>query len=78
MRGEYCVLTTIVTPPRESPPHTWGIQIFLDREISASRFTPTCVGNIAAGINMTQLEKDHPHLRGEYMSAGTSKKTLLS
>ena len=49
-----------------SPPLAWGIHNVFILNNLIFRITPTCVGNTKYVTADQALQKDHPHLRGEY------------
>src|SRR4030042_696327 len=52
MRGEYGFNQKLNCIGYGSPPHAWGIRDGEHRSDERQRFTPTCVGNTAAGARM--------------------------
>ena len=50
-----------------SPPRVWGIRRLSASRASASRFTPTCVGNTCIFFFAALLRTVHPHVCGEYI-----------
>ena len=50
----------------ESPPHMWGIRVFLARFSQKNRITPTHVGNTHQLKDMRAIPGNHPHTCGEY------------
>ena len=53
-----------------SPPHTWGIPTSGIPHRTTSRITPTYMGN-TPGLSSDRLAAvDHPHIHGEYPTAG--------
>ena len=51
-----------------SPPHTWGILVFVRVGPTPPRITPTYMGNTNPGIDSKNRLEDHPHIHGEYVS----------
>ena len=77
LRGEYAFFCIPYTGCLGSPPLAWGIPLIALSFISGSWITPTCVGNTPAGSVKPSQIKDHPHLRGEYISEAPSKMSKM-
>ena len=73
LRGEYTFGRSIPSVKRGSPPLAWGIPWFVGGILLGLRITPTCVGNTYFIFNGVSSAKDHPHLRGEYLSGQSAK-----
>ena len=67
LRGEYALKLRYAGAHIGSPPPTWGIPCYRRRFLLSSRITPTYVGNTSARMPTSLKQKDHPHLRGEYL-----------
>ena len=66
VRGEYVVNAATGVVITGSPPRAWGIRSNSRSPTARPRFTPTCVGNTAAGPISPSGRAVHPHVRGEY------------
>ncbi len=64
-RGECDVISNIPVVIDGSPPRPWGMLADKYPLIAWPRFTPTPVGNAAAGRSCAQPSTVHPHARGE-------------
>ena len=51
-----------------SPPLARGILISLIQSVGFPGITPACAGNTCENIEIQSICKDHPRLRGEYLS----------
>ena len=69
IRGEYTATLKRTRQTAGSPPHTWGILGRVNGANSASRITPTYVGNTHHQTYVVACHEDHPHIRGEYATA---------
>ena len=71
MRGEYqcCGITPNLSVG--SPPLARGIQEKVINTIPGFRITPACAGNTAVFSSVSNDNRDHPRLRGEYQSKQT-------
>ena len=65
-RGEYSWKSWPSGTSDGSPPHTWGIRLWLYYPSVFFRFTPTHVGNTMARAPSIVTPAVHPHTRGEY------------
>ena len=68
-RGEYASQSCLQGAYVGSPPHTRGIRIIMNMEITTGRITPAHAGNTIATRGQIILLKDHPRTRGEYAIA---------
>ena len=59
-----------------SPPLAWGIPVCVFDISQTERITPTCVGNTSRPQQGCARVKDHPHLRGEYVTIGPTWATI--
>ena len=60
-----CVRRVHLNRPRTgSPPRAWGLRRCVVGIISASRFTPTCVGPAGTSRRLPDGPAVHPHVRG--------------
>ena len=66
MRGEYQHIIFNFHLSTGSPPHAWGILSHLLSRFASCRFTPTCMGNTVALVELRRVVAVHPHMRGEY------------
>ena len=66
MRGEYPCSQHLFCITSGSPPHAWGIHLYLASIPNRHRFTPTCVGNTLLDSSSLSPRSVHPHMRGEY------------
>ena len=64
--GEYGCAGFTICLNSGSPPRVWGIHSSLTSILSATRFTPTCVGNTFFQRLHTRTTAVHPHVCGEY------------
>ena len=71
LRGEYqcCGITPNLSVG--SPPLARGIQEKVINTIPGFRITPACAGNTAVFSSVSNDNRDHPRLRGEYQSKQT-------
>ncbi len=68
LRGEYPSQPSAHFNIRGSPPLAWGIRCNRRKECLEAGITPTCVGNTHRAAKREDSSKDHPHLRGEYLT----------
>ena len=73
MRGEYAIAAGALFAITGSPPLAWGIRLAILPAVILVRITPTCVGNTMLFLFAVFVGRDHPHLRGEYVSLTTCK-----
>ena len=73
MRGEYLTGTSCFVPPTGSPPLARGIRLRDTPRRSPSGITPACAGNTRSLMQMADMQRDHPRLRGEYYNCTTKK-----
>ena len=70
LRGEYPSTWTTSPTGSGSPPLARGILSFPAFRFGLLGITPACAGNTRGCIPMQGGNKDHPRLRGEYLSYG--------
>ena len=68
MRGEYQVYKRKRVARKGSPPLARGILRPNSINIGFARITPACAGNTDLRERISTVYKDHPRLRGEYVS----------
>ena len=68
MRGEYRDHPKILNSKPGSPPLARGIPGVQKEKGGAERITPACAGNTDLRERISTVYKDHPRLRGEYVS----------
>ena len=68
MRGEHIIYSCHIAILTGSSPHAWGTFQVPDTIGAASRFIPTCVGNILAASQEARHPSVHPHMRGEHLN----------
>src|SRR5207245_4957944 len=68
-RGEYAGPVYLLDVNSGSPPHAWGIRSSSRPANSASRFTPTRVGNTCAAGSLRRRFSVNPQPRGESENA---------
>ena len=66
MHGEYSTSRDSIHRAMGSPPHAWGIQAIEAERTGALGITPTCMGNTQRMKLNRLLQRDHPHMHGEY------------
>ena len=71
--GEYFFKSSKFTLPFGSSPRVWGIPLIEQIFRACHRFIPTCVGNTWTNWTFWQFTAVHPHVCGEYVSAGILK-----
>ena len=68
MRGEYIRLPGGFDPEPGSPPLARGILYYFIKNIKRTGITPACAGNTGRPDCRIRPKRDHPRLRGEYLS----------
>ena len=68
LRGEYADPESIKGGARGSPPPTRGIPMVSAKQTGCIRITPAYAGNTLRVWTWHHTIRDHPRLRGEYMS----------
>ena len=58
-----------------SPPRAWGTPPARRAPATATRFTPTCVGNTRPSSPRPPAAAVHPHVRGEHVGGRASRST---
>src|SRR5437867_2186704 len=76
MRGEDPPAYVEPGRPSGTPPHAWGGRHHKSGTLDALRNTPTCVGRTAHGLPCPSRATEHPHMRGEDTSSGSTPPTL--
>ena len=71
MRGEDGNGSYLRNSDIETPPHAWGRRNTLTEQGVYAGNTPTCVGKTLALSLLPDLDRKHPHMRGEDLSALT-------
>ena len=67
IRGEYHLACPFHCSSPGSPPHTWRIQTLISAGTDQTRITSTYVENTLTMEKTVDLERDHLHIRGEYL-----------
>ena len=67
IRGEYLQGSQAKQSDPGSPPHTWRILTISEDGSSATRITSTYVENTVCRTHHVNSERDHLHIRGEYL-----------
>ena len=73
MRGEYHYICQTRTKRWGSPPLARGIQLWRQPSNLESGITPACAGNTQPLHNPSDIYRDHPRLRGEYVPCSSLK-----
>ena len=73
IRGEYSMLTVISQLLIGSSPHTWRILFKLFQLLLLRRIISTYVENTLLFSMFSPLNKDHLHIRGEYLQEENEK-----
>ena len=68
LRGEYRWATEYYKLHTGSPPLARGVQVMLWQLRKQKRITPACAGSTCRHVFATATFKDHPRLRGEYVT----------
>ena len=68
MRGEYALWKTETSSGSGSPPHARGIPAATAFISLCSGITPACAGNTLFTFSSLSSLRDHPRMRGEYVS----------
>ena len=66
--GEYSDLTCLKAAVVESPPCVWGVLASGVWNGIISRITPMCMGSTNASARRHSLNRNHPHVYGEYLA----------
>ena len=69
MRGEYSAFFTWLRKEKGSPPHARGIPHRPRQNHCEIRITPACAGNTLCRSSPIVAFRDHPRMRGEYLTA---------
>ena len=72
MRGDNSRVISAVASMLGSPPHAWGQWAGAYHRRNAARFTPTCVGTMEMGRDISSTLSVHPHMRGDNAAAHCS------
>ena len=73
VRGEHSFVNSSDILDAGSPPRAWGAFWLPSRTLGTSRFTPTCVGSMAASSFFSADGSVHPHVRGEHHEVPLAK-----
>ena len=68
MRGEYALDGTPMRGKPGSPPHARGILFHFPTDCGSYGITPACAGNTFQRVFCFLVSRDHPRMRGEYLS----------
>ena len=77
MRGEYASRWTTLPKALGSPPHAWRIHSCFAYAFHLCRITSTCVENTHRLPYSHVLQRDHLHMRGEYVHIPYDKNQYL-
>ena len=75
LRGEHLSNSWANLTNMGSPPPTRGTRFYKNLEVGADRITPAYAGNTALEPLLTEVEGDHPRLRGEHTGGYTNMNT---
>ena len=68
LRGEYSMYPAMLLLMQGSPPLARGVLYYLFFWLIFQRITPACAGSTFHIMEMPMFTRDHPRLRGEYIS----------